>query len=179
MGAQAKRRKIQVCLAWPARMVRREIECGSFLQKNKPGRIPFRFPKGECLAARSCLLKAVASGEWGEGKKQIPPDKTRDSRASSGARQRHLRQRLRRLPRTRAETVKQIPHRRSRQFFAARLPRASATGFGMTGRRLQVRAEGQQTAIAILHHELPLVPGHVPNASSEFPPFGAVLRIDR
>src|SRR5260370_20446543 len=113
MGAQAKRRKIQVCLAWPARMVRREIECGSFLQKNKPGRIPFRFPKGECLAARSCLLKAVASGEWGEGKKQIPPDKTRDSRASSGARHRHLRQRLRRLPRTRAETVKQIPHRRS------------------------------------------------------------------
>src|SRR5260370_34843823 len=108
MGAQAKRRKIQVCLAWPARMVRREIECGSFLQKNKPGRIPFRFPKGECFAARSCLLKAVARGEWGEGKKQIPPDKTLDSGASSGARHRHLPQPLRPFPRTRHETGKRI-----------------------------------------------------------------------
>jgi hypothetical protein len=29
------------------------------------------------------------------------------------------------------------------------------------GRRLQVRAESQQTAIAILHYELPTVPWHV------------------
>jgi hypothetical protein len=36
------------------------------------------------------------------------------------------------------------------------------------GRRLQVRAESQQTAIAILHHELPLVPWHIAKSPSEF-----------
>src|SRR3984893_4092310 len=36
------------------------------------------------------------------------------------------------------------------------------------GRRLQVRAESQQTAIAILHHELPRVPWHVAKSPSEF-----------
>jgi len=41
-------------------------------------------------------------------------------------------------------------------------------------RRLQVRAESQQTAIAILHHELPLVPWHVAKAPSEFHALGGV-----
>ncbi len=45
------------------------------------------------------------------------------------------------------------------------------------GRRLQVRAESQQTAIAILHHELPLVPGHVAKSPSEFHALGGVLGI--
>src|SRR5260370_30048770 len=42
---------------------------------------------------------------------------------------------------------------------------------------LQVRAESQQTAIAILHHELPLVPWHVAKSASEFYALGAVLGI--
>jgi len=46
------------------------------------------------------------------------------------------------------------------------------------GRRLQVRAEGQQTAVAILHHELAAVPGHVAKSSSEFHALGGVLGID-
>jgi hypothetical protein len=45
------------------------------------------------------------------------------------------------------------------------------------GRRLQVRAESQQTAIAILHHELPRVPGHVAKPPSEFHALGCVLGI--
>jgi hypothetical protein len=45
------------------------------------------------------------------------------------------------------------------------------------GGRLQVRAESQQTAIAILHHELPLVPGHVAKSPSEFHALGGVLGI--
>ncbi len=45
------------------------------------------------------------------------------------------------------------------------------------GRRLQVRAESQQTAIAILHHELPLVPWHVAKSPSEFHALGGVLGI--
>src|SRR6266849_1150035 len=45
------------------------------------------------------------------------------------------------------------------------------------GRRLQVRAESQQTAIAILHHELPLVPWHVAKSPSEFYALGGVLGI--
>jgi hypothetical protein len=45
------------------------------------------------------------------------------------------------------------------------------------GRRLQVRAESQQTAIAILHHELALVPGHVAKSPSEFHALGGVLGI--
>ncbi len=65
-------------------MVRREIECGSFLQKNKPGRIPFRFPKGECFPVCYCLLKVVASDEWGEGKKQIPHPRSQTARPGSG-----------------------------------------------------------------------------------------------
>src|SRR5260370_658073 len=42
---------------------------------------------------------------------------------------------------------------------------------------LQVRAESQQTAIAILHHELALVPGHVAKSPSEFHALGGVLGI--
>src|SRR6266852_6139200 len=45
------------------------------------------------------------------------------------------------------------------------------------GRRLQVRAESQQTAIAILHHKLPLVPWHVAQSPSEFHALGGVLGI--
>ncbi len=45
------------------------------------------------------------------------------------------------------------------------------------GRRLQVRAESQQTAIAILHHELPLVPWHGAESPSEFYALGGVLGI--
>jgi len=45
------------------------------------------------------------------------------------------------------------------------------------GRRLQVRAESQQTAIAILHHELPLVPWHVAKSPSELYALGGVLGI--
>ncbi len=45
------------------------------------------------------------------------------------------------------------------------------------GRRLQVCAESQQTAIAILHHELPLVPWHVAKSPSEFHALGGVLGI--
>src|SRR5437660_2342286 len=45
------------------------------------------------------------------------------------------------------------------------------------GKRLQVRAESQQTAIAILHHELPAMPGHVAKSSSEFHALGGVLGI--
>jgi hypothetical protein len=45
------------------------------------------------------------------------------------------------------------------------------------GRRLQVRAESQQTAIAILHHELALVPWHVAKSPSEFHALGGVLGI--
>src|SRR5256885_9047052 len=37
--------------------------------------------------------------------------------------------------------------------------------------RLQVRAESQQTAIAILHHELTRVPWHVGKAPSEHSPY--------
>src|SRR5260370_41001870 len=42
---------------------------------------------------------------------------------------------------------------------------------------LQVRAESQQTAIAILHHELPLVAGHVAKSPSECYALGGVLGI--
>src|SRR6202040_321977 len=45
------------------------------------------------------------------------------------------------------------------------------------GRRLQVRAESQQTAIAILHHELPTVPWHVARSPSEFHALGGVLGV--
>ena len=44
-------------------------------------------------------------------------------------------------------------------------------------RRLQVRAESQQTAIAVLHHELARVPRHVGNSPSEFYALGCVLGI--
>jgi hypothetical protein len=44
-------------------------------------------------------------------------------------------------------------------------------------RPLQVRAEGQQTAIAILHHELAAVPWHVAKSASEFYALGGVLGI--
>ena len=53
-----------------------------------------------------------------------------------------------------------------------------ATGFGMTRRGLQVRAESQQTAIAILDHELPLVPWHVAKSPSEFYALGGILGIE-
>jgi len=43
---------------------------------------------------------------------------------------------------------------------------------------LQVRAESQQTAIAILHHELALVPGHVAKSPSEFHALGRVFGIE-
>src|SRR6266853_3492666 len=43
------------------------------------------------------------------------------------------------------------------------------------GRRQHVRAESQQTAIAILHHELPFVPWHVAKSPSEFYALGGVL----
>jgi len=46
------------------------------------------------------------------------------------------------------------------------------------GRRLQVRAEGQQTGVAILHHELPRVPWHVAKSPSEFHALGGVLGIE-
>src|SRR6266851_3632981 len=42
-------------------------------------------------------------------------------------------------------------------------------------RRLQVRAESQQTAIAILHHELARLPWHVAKSPSEFYALGCVL----
>ena len=45
------------------------------------------------------------------------------------------------------------------------------------GRRLQVRAESQQTAVAILHHELAAVPGHVAKFTGEFNGLGGVLGI--
>src|SRR5690348_6854791 len=45
------------------------------------------------------------------------------------------------------------------------------------GRRLQVRAESQQTAIAILHHELPALPWHVAKSPTEFYALGGVLGI--
>ena len=45
------------------------------------------------------------------------------------------------------------------------------------GGRLQVRAESQQTAIAILHHELAPAPWHVAKSSSEFYALGCVLGI--
>ena len=44
-------------------------------------------------------------------------------------------------------------------------------------RRLQVRAESQQTTIAILHHELARVPGHVGKSPGEFYALGCVLGI--
>jgi len=47
------------------------------------------------------------------------------------------------------------------------------------GRRLQVRAESQQTAVAVLHHELARVPWHVGNAPKEFYALGSVLGIKR
>src|SRR5260370_36166363 len=43
--------------------------------------------------------------------------------------------------------------------------------------RLQVRAESQQTAIAILHHELAAAPWHVAKSPSEFNALGGVLGI--
>ncbi len=52
-----------------------------------------------------------------------------------------------------------------------------ATRFGMTRRRLRVRAESQQTAIAILHDELAAVPWHVAKSPSEFHALGGVLGI--
>src|SRR5882762_4398420 len=48
----------------------------------------------------------------------------------------------------------------------------------MTRRRLQVRAESQQTPIAILYHELAAVPGHVAKSTSEFNALGGVLGIE-
>src|SRR5260370_1690472 len=42
---------------------------------------------------------------------------------------------------------------------------------------LEVRAESHQTAIAILHHELALVLGHVAKSPSEFHALGGVLGI--
>src|SRR5260370_1416555 len=56
-----------------------------------------------------------------------------------------------------------------------RKSRAKARPLQNLGRRLQVRAESQQTAIAILHHELPLVPWHVAKSASEFYALGGVL----
>ena len=47
------------------------------------------------------------------------------------------------------------------------------------GGRLQVRAESQQTAIAILDHELAAVPGHVAKSASEFHAVGGVLGIKK
>jgi hypothetical protein len=44
-------------------------------------------------------------------------------------------------------------------------------------RRLPVRAESQQTAVAILHHELPLVPWRVAKSPSEFYALGGVFGI--
>jgi hypothetical protein len=45
------------------------------------------------------------------------------------------------------------------------------------GRRLQIRAESQQTAVAILHHEPPLAPWRVAKSPSEFYALGGVLSI--
>ena len=45
------------------------------------------------------------------------------------------------------------------------------------GRRLQVRAESQQTAIAILHYKLAGVPWHVGKSPSELYPYSRVLGI--
>ncbi len=47
------------------------------------------------------------------------------------------------------------------------------------GRRLQVRAESQQTAVAILHHELAAVPWHVAKSPGECYALGGVLGIKR
>jgi len=46
------------------------------------------------------------------------------------------------------------------------------------GRRLQVRAESQQTAIAILHHELLLVPGHVAKSPKSGGECGSVRKLE-
>ena len=44
-------------------------------------------------------------------------------------------------------------------------------------RTLQIRAESQQTAIAILHDELARVPWHVGKSPSEFDASGCILGI--
>ncbi len=81
------------------------------------------------------------------------------------------------------KTGKQIPHRHLRQ------PLRPLTARNWVrddthqekqkddGRRLQVRAESQETAIAILHHELAAVPWHVAKPPSEFHGLGGVLGI--
>jgi hypothetical protein len=46
------------------------------------------------------------------------------------------------------------------------------------GRRLQVRAESQQAAIAILHHELALVPGHVAKSPKSGGECGSVRKLE-
>src|SRR5690242_5175077 len=45
--------------------------------------------------------------------------------------------------------------------------------------RLQVRPEGQQAAVAILHHKLTAVPRHVGKSASEFHSFGRILGVKR
>ena len=45
--------------------------------------------------------------------------------------------------------------------------------------RLQVRAEGEQTAVAILHHKLARVPWHVGESSSEFHASDCILGVKR
>jgi len=47
------------------------------------------------------------------------------------------------------------------------------------GRRLQVRAESQQAAVAIFHHELAAVPWRVVKSPSEFHALGGVLGIEK
>src|SRR5215467_7715497 len=48
-----------------------------------------------------------------------------------------------------------------------------------SGGGLQVRAEGQQTAIAILHHKLTRAPRHVAKSSRELHALGGILGIER
>ena len=48
---------------------------------------------------------------------------------------------------------------------------------GTTETRLQIRAEGYQTAVAILHYKLTRVPWHVGKSPSEFYALGCVLGI--
>src|SRR5882762_6661904 len=58
-----------------------------------------------------------------------------------------------------------------------RKSRAKARPLQNHGRRLEVRAERQETAIAVLHHELAAVPGHVAKSASELHALGGVLGI--
>jgi hypothetical protein len=45
--------------------------------------------------------------------------------------------------------------------------------------RLQIRAEGEQTTVAILHYKLARVPGHVGESPSELHALGCILGVKR